>query len=811
VDSPLRIAFVAPLLTTLFARNVWFSLLESANHRGVRLTAVLGGGLELPKSMSPARNVYDLLDASNFDGVLLLTTALATGAANPFPEFLSELENLPAVSMGWPLDQIPSVDMDQAAAMRSVVRHLYHDHGIRRFVYVGGPIGDWEASARRDAFLAELSDLGVSLDTVREVAGDYDSGSGVRAVRSLGAESLVNTAMVCSNDETAWGVLEEAKKQGLLVPGQLLVAGFGDRDLSSIQEPSLTTVSLPLAALAEKALDLLVGRIRGRRGPAEVPLKPTPLYRSSCGCRTLLTETVPDKGTLIRSLLPPRDSASSATLEFLGHWLSDYLTAFEYVLTTQNPTALRLQWLQYYSQIRFEHERRLPLSKLFSGLRSIFGKEAGFETAMAENLALSGQAASRRSIETNQETRDFFFQLHQVELAIGQIHDRAGLSQLPFHELAKLGLHGLALVRFGVPPQLLYSVAPWAQDMVDDQDNDIEYPRLLPRRFDAEDSSGHRIVAALHAEQHYLGYVVFWMGETETFVGDFLVHQFASAVHRIELLERVQSQSQVLQESLDESKRIQEQLVETEKVASLGRLVAGVAHEVNTPLGTAITGASYLLDRLAEVRAQFAAGILAKSGLQNFLNQGQEALDGVLRNLMNAGELIQAFKGLGLDHVQAEWRLVDAGTLFGDLSTILRSEFLKRGVTLRAEIPAAGTMLLSQPSALVQVVSELVENAMQHAFTTMDVGPHEVLLQITIDSGALRIAVTDNGRGLTPDERKHIFEPLFTTKRAEGHSGLGLHLAYQLVNHTLKGKMTVASELGSGSCFLCVIPLRAGA
>jgi len=301
---------------------------------------------------------------------------------------------------------------------------------------------------------------------------------------------------------------------------------------------------------------------------------------------------------------------------------------------------------------------------------------------------------------------------------------------------------------------------------------------------------------------------VFWINNQEPVVCDSLANCFAQALHRVELLERIRDQSESLRVSLEATKKMQEQLIETEKVASLGRLVAGVAHEINTPLGTGITGSSFLLEKIKETSTLFAAGSLVKSGLISFFSQGQEALEGVLRNLTKAGELIQAFKGLGLEHGQAEWVPVEIRGLLCDIETLYMEEFAKKKVALRFELPPSETMVYMQSSAFVQVVGELLDNAVEHAFLDGRFESPRVLLQVEVSDSTLRLAVTDNGRGLDIEERRHLFEPLFTTARARGHAGLGLHLAFRLVTATLGGQMSVASEPGAGTCFLCLIPTQ---
>jgi DNA-binding LacI/PurR family transcriptional regulator/signal transduction histidine kinase len=797
-------------MTNPFTRMIWYSLQDAAGRLGIRLTAILGGPLDHPREPVPARRVYDLLDERNFDGVLLHTGALSYySGPRSVDALVRDLGSLPVVSFGVLVEGVASVAVDQATAVKTLVRHLHDEHGHRRFALVTGPQEQIEARIRRAAFHEAMGELGVPADRVLEFPGDYTRRAGIDAVRAIAPQLLPGLALVCSNDEEALGAREECQAQGISVPGQLAIVGFDDQEMAAFGDPGITTVGLPLLKQAGDALELLVRRMDGLAGPDHLIMEAQVRFRSSCGCHPApVSGTWKDKADLLADVMSTQVNVTQGFLEFAREWVSDFLTAFEHLLSTGNPSVLQVQWSRYYDRILPEQERGIPFRRLFAGLVALYGTHPGFEAASRENIMLAGASEAFKGIRIDKKIRDFFFLLHAVEVQLLQINDRRGLAAFPFGGLAGLGISGVAVVRFGAPPALLYFGTPWSGPSDPASFGTVEYPELLPAKLAPQDHPTHRIVVALTAERAYLGYVVFWIANLDTFVCDFLANQFSGAVQRIELLERIREQSESLRTSLDETKRMQEQLVETEKVASLGRLVAGVAHEINTPLGTGITGTSFLLDRLTDIQTQFASGTLGRGALEQFLSQGKEALDGVLRNLMKAGELIQAFKGLGLDHGQGEWKPVELRVLFGDLGVLYTGELAKRGVTLRCEIPSEAVLVYTQPSALVQVAGELLENAMEHAFPPGFSGSPQVLLQVEVSNGTLRLAVTDNGRGLEPEERRHIFDPLYTTRRPEGHAGLGLHLAFQLVTRTLGGRMTVASEPAAGSCFLCSIPLK---
>lgn len=786
---------------------MWYALLDAAAPYPVHFTAVVGDGLDHPTNPTPARRVYDLLDPRNFDGIILFTGSLAEFTPDEsLRAFLETLKPLPVVSLGVPLEGVPSVSVDQGAAMAELVRHLHDAHGYRKFGFVEGPADQLEARERKQAVEETLRQLGVPASALTLYPGNYSRDHGALAFRQFARATSGPVALVCCNDDQAIGALGEARTLGIAVPGRIAVTGFDDLSLSTLQEPSLTTANQPIVQLAVRAFDLLWSQLEGTktsssRWPSEVK------YRESCGCRPLASPEAPStKADLITRMLGPLTNTSRGFQEFASEWLSDYLTAFEYLLDTGNSSVLRSLWSRYYAFEGLDQERGLSFRRLFAGLQSLYRDQPRFHESYEENLMLAGGGEASRAIRQQEETRNFFISLHAVETAIGRVTTRDGLAGLGDAGWAAVGVTGVAVVRFGAPPTIVYrwnsGVVPPAAALT------VDYPELLPPGTFVEGERAPRVVVALTVENHYLGYAVFWTRRTDSFATDLLATQFAALLQRIELMERLAQQSGELTKNLDDTRRMQEQLVETEKVASLGRLVAGVAHEINTPLGTGITGTSYLLERLGEVKRQFGEGNLARSGLDLFFTQGIEATEGVLRNLMKAGELIQAFKGLGLDQGQGDWRPVEVEALFLDLLKVYGSEFSKRGIALDHELPEAGLHVVSLPSVLVQVTSELLENALEHAFPRSWEGEARVLVQVSVADDQLHIAVTDNGRGLSAEERRHLFDPLFTTRRPEGHAGLGLHLAFQLIHRTLGGRMTVASEPGEGTCFLCQAPVR---
>ena len=259
--------------------------------------------------------------------------------------------------------------------------------------------------------------------------------------------------------------------------------------------------------------------------------------------------------------------------------------------------------------------------------------------------------------------------------------------------------------------------------------------------------------------------------------------------------------------ALHDLQRTQKSLVQAEKLASLGALVAGVAHEINTPVGIGVTAASYLGELTRQFRRGTAEGTLRRRDLEDFIDRIDEATSMILANLERACTLVQSFKQVAVDQTSEARRPFDLrGYLEGVLGS-LAPQMKRTPHRVTLDCPDSITMD-SYPGALSQVVSNLVINALVHAFQPNRPGSIAIVVR---REGTSRVVLdfTDDGRGIPPENLERIFEPFFTTRRTEGGSGLGLHIVYNIVAGTLGGRIGVASEPGAGCRFSINLPLVA--
>ena len=260
--------------------------------------------------------------------------------------------------------------------------------------------------------------------------------------------------------------------------------------------------------------------------------------------------------------------------------------------------------------------------------------------------------------------------------------------------------------------------------------------------------------------------------------------------------------------SLAEIREMQTTLIESEKLAALGGLVAGVAHEVNNPVGISLTVASSLASRSDAFAAEMAAGSLRRSRLEEFIATTKLASSQLVANLQRAAELIQSFKQVAVDRSQAERRAFDLKLATEQIAASLRPVIRSSKVKLVIDIPD-GIGMDSFPGPLGQIVTNLLVNAVNHAFCDGREGGMISIVGRLNGPDQVRIVFRDDGRGMSEEVQRRAFDPFFTTRRGTGGTGLGLHIVYNLVTQRLGGRIVLSSAEGSGTSFLIVLPLRA--
>ncbi|TXH89399.1 MAG: PAS domain S-box protein [Rhodoferax sp.] len=262
-----------------------------------------------------------------------------------------------------------------------------------------------------------------------------------------------------------------------------------------------------------------------------------------------------------------------------------------------------------------------------------------------------------------------------------------------------------------------------------------------------------------------------------------------------------------LEQALQSVRTMQAELVRTEKMAALGSLVAGVAHELNTPIGNSVTVASTLQFQVEALAQDLQNGTMRRSGLQAFVDNAAHGSEILMRSLHRADHLISSFKRVAVDQSSDLRRSFDLATVLSELCTTLEPMYKKLSLTLDLHV-SSGIAMDSFPGALGQCITNFVSNSIQHAFEHRDQGRMQLRAE-RLGADWVRIVYSDDGTGMTANTLNRIFDPFFTTKLGQGGSGLGMNIVYNIVRDVLGGSIRVESTLQAGTTITLELPCTA--
>lgn len=273
------------------------------------------------------------------------------------------------------------------------------------------------------------------------------------------------------------------------------------------------------------------------------------------------------------------------------------------------------------------------------------------------------------------------------------------------------------------------------------------------------------------------------------------------------LEKRVKARTRELETANYQLQHTQAELIQSEKMASLGGLVSGVAHEVNTPIGVGVTAISHLLDEINRLENAFKGATLKKSDFEAFFDQAKANGNMVLSNLSRAAKLVGSFKQVAVDQSSDDLRKINiidyVHEIFLSLTPTLKKTRVKTQIEGEEQISC-----IMDPGALAQIITNLVMNSLTHAYELGQTGT--IALSCEEDSDGVHLLYSDDGKGMTKEVLSQIFEPFFTTRRGAGGSGLGMNIVYNLVTQRMNGKIKCISSPGNGAQFVMFFPAVKG-
>ncbi|NQY94346.1 MAG: HAMP domain-containing histidine kinase, partial [Campylobacteraceae bacterium] len=243
----------------------------------------------------------------------------------------------------------------------------------------------------------------------------------------------------------------------------------------------------------------------------------------------------------------------------------------------------------------------------------------------------------------------------------------------------------------------------------------------------------------------------------------------------------------------------QDQLIHSEKMASLGGLVAGVAHEINTPVGMGLTGITHFLDISKKIKQLYIDDDMSEEEFEEFLNTSNDLANSINANLVRAADLIRSFKQVAVDQSSEAKRIFNLNVYIQEVLVSLRNFTKKTKINIVVDCPRE-LKINSYPGSFSQIITNLVMNSLHHGFSPGEKG--KIVISMKLEGNSLMMKYTDDGKGIKKEDLPRIYDPFYTTNREDGGSGLGMNILYNIVTTSFNGKIECISAENEGVVFL---------
>jgi signal transduction histidine kinase len=762
---------------------------------------------------------------------------------------------------------MPNIRIEGEQALRDGIRHLVEEHRYRRIAYLGGPDSNPEARARRRTYDEVLAGYGLQPPAALIVDGDFQYEGGVEATRVLLDErGVAFEAIVVANDQMALGVMDALRARGVRVPRDVAILGFDDIGEARYCAPPLTTVRQPLHEQGRLGGEVLLRRLRGETVDEEYALPTELIVRRSCGCysdvrQTNATSAIPAplvrpdgelgvdealgarRARILEAFRRPvatvlegiPDGWDERLLDALvcdlrGDTGGGFTERIDQLLEASMATGgTGNPWQPALSALRRELMPCLIADPVLRSRAEDLLQEA---RVLVGDAIEHAQAQRRLVIERGARSRA------QTVEAVGDALDLDSLCGVLDERLPAIGVPSGAIVLYErttsgdpdagpatgaatdpAPPRRRLVYAHGADRRVHPGSDGEAIARgaLLPASVLPTDRQFSLVVEPLFFIDDPLGYVAFELGPLDGFLYEGLRERIsgvlkvallieelvATGAERANLLADLEVRAAELGAAYRTLQDNQQRLLSAEKMASLGRITANIAHEMNTPLA-AVRAALVEIDKRAieygasigdaevtdEDHAQIAAEM--RASLQVARNAAERAA-GFVRGIKTQTRDIS---------VQDKIRF-DPAPVIEEALLLLSYDLRRASCRLDFRPPERPVALLGSPGLLAQVVTNLVVNALD----AMPAGGGTITLELSERDGAVRLVVQDTGSGIHEEILDKVFEPMFTTKPYGQGTGLGLSIVRDLVTGQFGGAVALASEVGSGTTFTLTFPL----
>lgn len=841
-SRPTIALFIHETFGTHYPFSILTGVFDAARQYGVNLLCVCGDEFFTQRPHYQKANlIYQWADQQNVDGIILVSTIFNYSDAEFQRQYCERLKPMPVRVMGLIAGDAPNTIIDNTSGFRDVIRHLIVQHGYRRLAFVNGPLHNKDAEERYRVYREVLAEHDIPFDPELVTPGEFTYISGQEAARLLFDERKVPMdAIIAGNDDMAFGILDSLRTRRIKVPDQMAVTGFDDSDGASTAIPPLTTVSQPIYQQAFDCVELLLAQIRGENVPDTLVFLTHPVYRRSCGCppmavkKTMVVGDVyaeksassledlfakKQQGILFAlrqvtaGLLDPIAEQSDAfMLAFMADLLPEnsklpgdrFLLALEDVLW--GTTILDDRSLDWHSMISAMRQQMLPILRQYPA--ALLKAETLWQTGQVLISERLHQKPTINPVRQEMENNSFrwitqdlitTFEQNALMDVLSSALPRLGISE------CYVGLYDDIADNQG-PAHLTLNYQNGKRLELEEGGKPFPSPQALVGSLFVSHAPKLLVMETLHFRDEGYGFVIFGLGDSieQVNLNVGLRESISGGLKGARLAREVQQHSQELENAYQTLRENQQQLMLVEKMASLGRLTAGIAHEMNTPLAAVRT----VMTRLDELVKEYEASIGDEGVTEEDHREIAKELRAAVQLAEKAAERAAGFvrgvksqtRGLSAQEHQA----INAVAAIDDTLLLLNHVLIQGKCSIDFCKSGSDIRIFGASGRLEQIVTNLVNNAVEASYPNG--GP--ITICLSQKSDFVELQISDSGAGILPENLSKIFDPMFSTKPFGSSTGLGLTIVHDIVVGEFGGSIDVSSVPGKGTTFTIRFPAK---
>lgn len=781
--------------TGIYAKKLLSNLVEELHDKGMQLVSFhCDFLLTYTEDINVDHIILRLIKTHQVDAMIIAGMVSEAVLQKVTDAVSRSKKQVPVVSVTFASEATQGVLIDNASGMKELMSHLLDEHGYERLAFIGGPPGQQEAETRKQVFVEELQRRNLPIREDWFAYGNFLPVSGTEAIKQLiEGDDASFQGVVVASDEMAVSAMRYLESVGLRVPEDYFITGF-----DGFKSSPLTTVhqSMQLhmrevVARIQRILAAVDQKQSPQAGCGVVTWVPSSLrLGSSCGClpsRTIdRTRQAMANDEHLQGCLQALHDACISSLQQNDD--ADFLSTLSSFLSDSSLVYFSMHWESLLSILRSSlitenageldaHEVHRLIDQGFMLITAAFlGKE---------DLKKFHRESQPFKMQRLNQQLSYVLQFDQMLDVLADALPKFGFSSAALSSLEEADGSGeMARLRMAYDSNGRVGLAPAG----------IVYPLedLLPSEV------------ALAAAQHEIR-VVQPLVFQENLLGVMIVSADIAAVTKLFIISSYISNAIRSIGLWEDRIRSEERMIQTEKMAALGKLVAGIAHEINTPIGIGLTTASDLSAQAHRLRNHTQNGTLTRTIFEDFLQVLGEETSLIEKNLYRAGNLIRSFKKIAVDQSSEETHEFELKQYIEDIVTSLRPKLKTGRYSVEIECPDQLTMF-GPPGTIAQVISNLISNSIVHGFAGRPEGTISIVCKKQAETVFIHYA--DDGAGMEENIVQNVFEPFFTTTMGQGGSGLGLHIVYNLICKIWNGSIRCDSAPGAGTQFS--ITLQAG-